>query len=361
MHDALSLTEGKLFQVVRVGVRPLIALPCGSARVRHAAIRCYPSHSWKKVLVRFAISAVISSGLSRVLWKHSLLALDGPANGAFGPWLSAVRAGLGNPDLEPVVVWPARFSRGRIYVHLLDRQGIARAFAKLALDRENSELIGNEMRALNRLHSLKAKRSKVPRILCSVSFSGRASLIVESIPVDARITDWARDPSVNDCICEYSGETQTVPLGEILKLRWWRELQRTSGPIPAFAALVQEAAAGAVEVCQVHGDLNRTNVLRAGDAVWLLDWEQSCEMGPCLTDLICIDVDRRWQASSRDPATSFASFLKAEWEGRSPEHQRRVILALAFLYAASFPPASVLVQQWDQTLRKGRHRSLSAI
>jgi hypothetical protein len=262
--------------------------------------------------------------------------------------------------LRPVVVWPSRFSRGRIYVHLLDGQGRAKAFAKLALDRENSELIENEQRALERLHSLKLKRSKVPRILDSAYFGGQASLVVESFPDGARITNWATDPSINDCICEYSGETQTLSMSEVLKLRWWQEFQRTSGPIPAFAALVQETAAGNVEVCRVHGDLNRTNVMRSGDTVWLLDWEQSCELGPCLTDFLCIDVDQRWPASRRDPATSFANFLKAEWEGRSPDHQRRVILALAFLHAAGFPPASVLVQQWDQALRKGQHRTLSA-
>jgi hypothetical protein len=230
-------------------------------------------------------------------------------------------------------------------------KGRAKAFAKFALDRENSELIENERHALEHIHSRTMMRSKVPRILDSGFFGGKATLVVESLPNNARVTNWSADPSLTECIREYSGETQSVQLGEIQKLRWWQEFQRTTGSTPAFTALVQEQAAGNVDVCRVHGDLNRTNVMRAGDTVWLLDWEQSCERGPCLTDFLCIEVDRRWPATSRDPVTSLADFLGAEWEGRGAADQRRLLMALAFLHAAGFPPASALVQQWDQTLR----------
>jgi hypothetical protein len=360
MHQALPLNDGTRFQVVRVGNRPLIALPSTSARVRRAAIWCYPAHSWKKVLVRSAISAAISSGISRLLWKNSLLPFDGPENSNLGTWLDAIRARLGQPDLKPVVVWPSRFSRGRIYVHLLDMKGRVRAFGKLALDRENSELIENERRALEDLHSRTLKRCKVPQILDSGRFGELASLVVETLPDNARVTNWATDLSLTECIREYSGETQTVPLAEIQQEGWWQEFQRISGSMAAFAALVHETSSDNVEVCRVHGDLNRTNVMRCGDEVWLVDWEQSCEQGPSLTDFLCIDVDQRWPATSRDPAASLANFLAAEWDRRGAADRRRVLMALAFLHAAGFPPASVLVQHWDRALRMGNLGRLSA-
>lgn len=349
MDGGSSTGGGHLFQVVRFGARPLLAMPSGGARLRQAAIRCYPAHSWKKVAVRSAMSAAVVCGLSGLLWRRTVLPLGNLTEGTFGSWLATVVERLHASDLMPVVVWPAQATRGRIYVHLLDHQGCSRGFAKLSLDQVNSESIRNECAMLERLSSLDLSLSRVPRILDSGFVAGHAYVVLESVPREARVSDWASDPPVDDRISEYAGDIRTMPFSQVEGLRWWQKFQEACGPIPAFAEAVRRGAAGGVEVCRVHGDLNQTNVLRAGAVLWLLDWEQSSEHGPCFTDAVCIEVDRRWSVSRRAPAASLRDFLEMQWKARPPEHHRRVLMALAFLCAAGFPPARVLVEQWEAT------------
>src|SRR5580704_7087376 len=99
-----------------------------------------------------------------------------------------------------------------------------------------------------------------------------------------------------------------------------------------------------MEACRVHGDLNRTNVFRCRERYWIVDWEQSCKQGPKLTDTICADIDCRWPQTKLDPVSSLGAFAQAQFTEGDTQKFRNVVLALAFLFAADFPPATELIR-----------------
>lgn len=334
------------FQVVNVGARPLLAIPRGAPHIRAAAVRCYPGHTWKKRVVRALLRVAIFSGIDRVMWRDSAAPLEGLPAEEVESWIAEVRRQLARPDAQPVFVWPADAARGRVYGYWLDREARVAAFSKVALDRQNSDLIQNEQRALETLAGLRLQASRVPRVLATGRLRGFAYLIVETAPGDARITHWEQDPSIAEQVREYAGAVRTMQFSDVEPMSWWQRFTEAYRDHPALVETVQRAAADGVDTCRVHGDLNQTNILRTAAGVWLLDWERSCESGPCLTDTVCVEVDRLWPRTRQDAAGSLAEFLKTMWTGQSQEQRKRVLLALAFLCAAEFTPAIALLREW---------------
>jgi aminoglycoside phosphotransferase (APT) family kinase protein len=100
-----------------------------------------------------------------------------------------------------------------------------------------------------------------------------------------------------------------------------------------------------IEVCLAHGDLNCTNVLKiaSDDEVWLLDWEQSDHSAPILTDPVCVAVDKLWLANAEDTSGNLQKFKDTFIYENDPEKRTQIILALAYLAAAGFPPALTMM------------------
>ena len=51
------------FHIIKLGSRPLLAVPVGVPQLRGAAIGCYPAHTWKKRLVRVILGGLAGVGL----------------------------------------------------------------------------------------------------------------------------------------------------------------------------------------------------------------------------------------------------------------------------------------------------------
>lgn len=332
--------------MVKAGPRPLLAIPKGSPMVRNAAAACYPAHTWRKRVVRSAIRAAMGCGLGGAIWPRSSEPVESLTAAELDSWVVEVRRRLGNATLTPAIVWPADATRGRVYVYWLARDGRVAAFSKLALDRKNSDLILNEQHALEALAAMHLQKSGVPRALAAGRLREHCYLVVETAPSGARITQWQEDAPIAENVAEYAGAIRTLPLAEVERMAWWGRYESFCTPHPEMLREVREAARDGVEVCRVHGDLNQTNILRTGGKVWLLDWERSSDAGPCMTDAVCMDVDRLWPVTKHDAGEGLAAFKRATWEGKDAAHRSRVLLGLAFLCAADFTPALSIACQW---------------
>lgn len=341
------------FRLVKFGRRPLLAVPQAGRRLRLAGLGCYPAHTWKKQIVRACLRAGAHCGLERCLGAKVESPLAEVAAQALAEWQAWVRWQLGDRGLEPVYVWPADPARGRVYVHWLDSDGRKAAFAKLALDASNADLILNEQHALEQLNRMAALQVRVPRVLAAGELQGLAFLVVESLPPHARITDWAKDPPLESLIQDYAGPPHRMSFADLQRAPWWSRFCHLGWRDRGFAEAVRAAAADGLDVCRAHGDLNQTNVLRTGGEVWLLDWEQSSDTAPCLTDPVCVATDRLWPLTRRDAGKALQAFLNAMWRGQTSEHHQRVLLALAFLCAAEFPPAMLLAANWPSQMHNG--------
>jgi hypothetical protein len=334
------------FQLVKLGSRPLLAIPRASGRARIAAIGCYPAHTWKKRAVRSLLGLTVRCRLDRALWRETATPLDGVPAEELDAWIAEVRRQIGAPGVRPVFVWPADAARGRVYVYWLDDSGEVSAFGKLALDRKNSAHIETEQRTLETLAQKSLRRSRVPGIRAAGSLHGYSYLIVERAPVDARITQWETDAPIADSVREYAGPERRMSFAELEGMGWWQQFREAYRAHPAVLERLRRAAAAGLGVCRVHGDLNQTNILRTTDGIWLLDWERSEESGPSLTDAVCMEVDRLWPRTKVNAAEGLREFLASQWEGRSEADRDRVLLGLAYLCAAEFTPATALLEAW---------------
>ena len=342
------------FHVVKLGSRPLLAVPCGKHSLWGAAIDCYPAHTRKKRLVRVVLRVLARVGILGLIFPKQELSLPGVGKVDFEQWMEALGKQFAVSELCPVLVWPADPARGRVYMYLLSNRGEKLGFCKLGLDARNNELIERERQALEHLQSMELKLSRIPKLLAHGCLEGEieggAYLVVEITPTHARNIDWQNDASIDANIAEYAGSSRMIERAEIESLGWWTEVRRVFAGNAVFIKDLEEACQQGIEVCLAHGDLNCTNVLKSegGDEIWLLDWEQSDENAPILTDRVCVAVDKLWLANPDDAAGNLQKFRDIFSCENDPKTHASIIMALAYLGAVRFPPALAMIDAWYQ-------------
>jgi hypothetical protein len=338
------------FHLIRLGSRPLLAVPCGKHSLWGAAIDCYPAHTGKKRLVRKLLHGLAGIGLIRCVFPARELSLPGVGKVDFEAWVALLCEQLHLVELQPVLVWPADPLRGRVYMYLLNKEGEKVGFCKLGLDAKNNALIKREQQALEHLQSMELKLSRVPNLLAHGNLNGEmgdgAYLVVEMTPADTRNIDWRSDASIEANIAEYAGSGRMIERAEIKSLSWWPEVTRRFAGRSALMAEINVAVDQGIEVCLAHGDLNCTNVLLSGtnDQVWLLDWEQSDASAPILTDHVCMAVDKLWLANAQDASGNLMKFRDTFRYEDDSKKRGQIIMALAYLSAAGFPPALAMIE-----------------
>jgi len=337
------------FHVIKLGSRPLLAVPCGKHSLWGAAIDCYPAHTGKKRLVRKVLHGLAGVGLIRWTFSARELSLPGVGGVDFEAWLALLCEQLHVAELQPVLVWPADPLRGRVYMYLLNKKGEKVGFCKLGLDAKNNALIERERQALEHLQSMELKLSRVPNLLAHGNENGDMGggnyLVVEITPTNTRNIDWQSDASIEANLTEYAGSTRMIERAEIETLSWWPEVTRRFVGRSALMAEINVEVDQGIEVCLAHGDLNCTNVLlsETNDQVWLLDWEQSDASAPILTDHVCMAVDKLWLANAQDASGNLKKFRDTFRYEDDSKKRGQIIMALAYLSAAGFPPALAMI------------------
>jgi hypothetical protein len=338
------------FHLIRLGSRPLLAVPCGKHSLWGAAIDCYPAHTGKKRLVRKLLHGLAGIGLIRCVFPARELSLPGVGKVDFEAWVALLCEQLHLAELQPVLVWPADPLRGRVYMYLLNKDGEKVGFCKLGLDAKNNALIKREQQALEHLQSMELKLSRVPNLLAHGNLNGEmgdgAYLVVEMTPADTRNIDWQCNAAIEANIAEYAGSGRMIERAEIKSLSWWPNVTRRFAGRSALMAEINVAVDQGIEVCLAHGDLNCTNVLLSGtnDQVWLLDWEQSDASAPILTDHVCMAVDKLWLANAQDASGNLMKFRDTFRYEDDSKKRGQIIMALAYLSAAGFPPALAMIE-----------------
>jgi hypothetical protein len=339
------------FHLVKLGSRPLLAAPCGKHSLWGVAIDCYPAHTGKKRLVRKILHGLAGVGLIRWVFPARELSLPGVGKVDFEAWLALLCGQLHVAELQPVLVWPADPLRGRVYMYLLNKKGEKVGFCKLGLDAKNNALIERERQALEHLQSMELKLSSVPQLLAHGNLDGEmgggAYLVVEMTPSDTRNIDWQSDASIEANIAEYAGSGRMIDRAEIESLSWWPEVTRRFAGRSALMAEINVAVDQGIEVCLAHGDLNCTNVLlsNTNNQVWLLDWEQSDASAPILTDEVCMAVDKLWLTNAQDASGNLKKFRDTFTCENDAKKRAQIIMALAYLSAAGFPPALAMIKE----------------
>ena len=335
--------------MIKLGSRPLLAVPCGKHSLWGAAIDCYPAHTGKKRLVRRLLHGLAGVGLIRWAYPSRNLSLLGVGDVDFEVWVALLGEQLHLAELQPVLVWPADPLRGRVYMYLLNKKGEKVGFCKLGLDAKNNALIERERQALENLQSMELKLSRIPKLLAHGNLDGEMVggnyLVVEITPTNTRNIDWQSDAPIAANVDEYAGSGRMIDRAEIESLSWWPEVTRRFAGRSALMAEISVAVDQGIEVCLAHGDLNCTNILlsKTNDEVWLLDWEQSDASAPMLTDQVCMAVDKLWLANAQDASGNLKKFKDTFAYENDAMKRAQIIMALAYLSAAGFPPALAMI------------------
>ena len=337
------------FHLIKLGSRPLLAVPCGEHSLWGVAIDCYPAHTVKKRLVRKALHGLAGVGLIRWAFPARNLSLPGLGDFDFEAWVAVLCEQLHVAELQPVLVWPADPLRGRVYMYLLNKTGEKVGFCKLGLDARNNALIERERQALENLQSMELKLSRIPKLLAHGNLDGEMNggnyLMVEITPANTRNIDWQSDASIEANIAEYAGSGRMIDRAEIESLSWWPKVISQFANHSVLMDEINAAVDQGIEVCLAHGDLNCTNVLlsKSNDQVWLLDWEQSDGNAPILTDQVCMAVDKLWLTNAQDASGNLKKFRDTFMYENDTKKRAQIIMALAYLSAAGFPPALAMI------------------
>ncbi|MDF1712692.1 MAG: hypothetical protein P1U90_10675 [Akkermansiaceae bacterium] len=333
------------FHSMRIGKRSLMEVPEANTAIRLAAVACYPGHTLKKRLLRRAIRLGFRSGILPRISPARSFSLPVMSASCFENWMSHVEGGLDESAIYPVMIWPGDPGRGRVYFYFLDREGTALAFGKLALDEVNGQKIRNEASVLGRFGEKEPRSFRVPKLLAEGKWDGLDYLITACVPKSAQAVHLSEETGMESVVRELNSdgcrETNEPP-------SWWQPVLDACCHQPAFETAVRNAGESGWKLCRVHGDLNRTNLLRDGEELWLIDWEQSCPDGPRLVDEVCLEIDRWWNLSRSHDDDDREACLNRLFAGKEQENRSEMILALAFLHSVHFSPATALVEVWKE-------------
>ena len=98
-------------------------------------------------------------------------------------------------------------------------------------------------------------------------------------------------------------------------------------------------------VRRVHGDFSPHNMILSDGKVWLFDWEEYSDAGPCRTDEIRFELALRMKPILASPARQAELFAQRHGRGRDPAWPD-AMLALAFLHGARVMEARALIDHW---------------
>ena len=343
------------YRIIRMGGRPIMAIPVASRRVRQAAARRYQGTTWKRAAFQRAVRWTITFGVDRWLWP----VVDSPlgtsaeldvARFDFVGWLDELRSVLDAPTAVASVVWPPQVDRGRVYVHLLAADGAPVAFAKIAFDAANNVYLAAEASALRELQAMSLCECHPPTLLAEGLHGEQRYVVVEPLPAQAQPVTASWDSFPAAAVAEYAGHARRLAAEEVRQLDWWQTFQHSRDGGDAFTSELENVAQDGLEVCRVHGDLGPANlVLNAADQrLWLFDWEHYHRHGPKLTDLINFFVAVEHGAIFSDPTEGLRRLASYFWSVDSSFARQDVMAALAYLHTANIQAATILIDRWDE-------------
>ena len=344
------------YLVYNVGGRSALAFPVADRRLRLAALRRYPDYSFKRRLFRRSLKAAMWLGIDDLLVHRSTTPHEFANNTDFSAWVAHLQHELNRYDLFPVVHGSVQTERRRLYVHLLDEKGDPVAFAKLALDDLSNAQFDREIRMLSAFKVSPPTFFHVPALLCEGTFSGHRYLVVDALPagISAVALSWE---SLKGYLKELSGPlVRVLNANEVCATKWWQSFNELEccQLSPRFIDELRNLIADILPVAHVHGDPGVHNLARSDEGLWIIDWEESSDVGPHRTDEIGYYLSIHQQRILRNPSSAIPVFAATFLDDASRDDRRNVMAALAFLAAAGLETARQIVSHWNEITRFGQ-------
>jgi len=246
---------------------------------------------------------------------------------------------------------PAR-STGRLYAYAVDPSGgELLAYLKIAVSEQERKALIGEVKSCNLLQNSPVRSFCFPRCWAYEAVCESCAVAVfEPLPLDAGqvmfgIDSWNK--RIGTCQSEISKGISTVPVLDLVDERWYHQFLTRSDQYASFTKAVMDTFHKGVDVCRTHGDFACHNFRESTNKLWIIDWEEYTERGPCLADEICFFLCVRryelgWAMDKVYESFKQAYFLRGETV------QRQAIQALAFLFGLKISMGHEMVDCWNR-------------
>jgi glycosyltransferase involved in cell wall biosynthesis len=337
--------------------KPVVALPVVNDRLRRAGVCRYPIYSFKRRIFRRVLQAAIFFRIDRFWSRRGPLSEKFVGDLDFSRFVAHLCQGLQKSDLFPVIHRPPQENRARFYIHLLDQTGKPVAFVKVAQDEFNNGQLAREAKALARYHENAHAKFKVPALMGQGEFARHRYIILEPLPpgTSAAPLKW---PALRSHFDQIANSTVVLDSREIRATEWWNRYEKVRDTLSDdFNNECDEFAAGELPVCRVHGDLGVNNLARAGGDLWVIDWEESSDIGPRRTDEVgyYISVHQKW--IFRNPRAAARHFHRTFLRDATESDRSQIIAAMAFLVSTGRDAALEIVRVWRDVPAQQRRKS----
>lgn len=327
--------------------RKLLAVPAVSRGVRAAAWGRYQPFTYKRVVLRRFMQLAALLRVDRIFGSPTENPFGDEDSFDFLGWLEAVRKEI-NDQAQPVVIWPPQPDRARVYVHLLDNHGRPLAFVKASLDDIEDERLRTEAEVLRALNTRRLRTFHVPVLRHEGFWKNHRYIVQEALPTTALPLPTVPGRFPRDCIEELGGPVRLAKLEEVETFDWWRRFNRVAaesarGFLDELRGLIQNDG---LPVRRVHGDIGSANLAMDNGRLWVMDWEESADTGPVLTDEIGYDLAAHTRMLRWRPQKELNRFSARYLRGASQERRRDVMAALAFRKLVDPSDASVYIRHW---------------
>jgi len=249
--------------------------------------------------------------------------------------------------------WPSPIrSVSRFYAFAVDLEGLKIcAYLKIAMSEMECEMLSREVNANRRMQEVTCSCFAIPQCLACRRFGlNRSVAIFEPLPSDAtsiKFDENSWNSEVLNAKNCFAGDLVRLPPSELHNERWYNIIMSQLAPSTDFARQVLRSFSYGVDVCRTHGDFACHNFRRARKKLWIIDWEEYTEKGPCFADEICFFLCvRRFHLKWRLRKV-FSAFSRCYLEG-DEVRRRRAVQALAFLYGLRISLGKEIVDHWNR-------------
>ncbi|MDD2599382.1 MAG: hypothetical protein PHO37_09170 [Kiritimatiellae bacterium] len=249
--------------------------------------------------------------------------------------------------------WPSpKRSTGRFYAYAVEPSGNQIvAYIKFAISNNDSEALYREINASKELNEKGTKCFRIPKCLAHTSINNKCLVAVfEPLPPNSKKIKFTLDSWVKViglCKNEFSNEIHTVDIAKLGNERWYNSFVERSDVCSPFVTAVKKTFKSGVDVCRTHGDFACHNFMSVKESLWIFDWEEFTEHGPCLADEICFFLCVRRFEMGWPMEKVFYSFICSYLE-KGDVVWRRALQALAFLFGLKISMGKEMVDYWNQ-------------
>ena len=310
------------------GKAPVIAVPVGAGlKVAFISVGCFPSHTF----IRKAFKIYM---LLRISLYFFVPLKSGKIDNLLKEWFERSQVSKG---LYPVFIWSLVDGRERYYVHLLDKKGNKRYFAKITAKKDNYQLLENEKNSLE--YFLNAKTFSVPKIVHFTKGNLYCSLITEYIGIGYSLSHPESNTFPGKISNEISGEVQNLLVDEVIDRNSIKKQNTLNDYIKSLDKDIL------VKVVRVHGDFGSENIFKNSVGKYLIiDWERSKDKSPYLVDQIAFWLGKNHRLVKENSKITYADF-RHDFEEYSDID---IALGLYFLNSAEFNLAELISNNWTK-------------